>query len=307
MRSPHKEYKVDEVGLYLLKYPDLPSRTLARIICKERPEMFDNIEMARRLVRYMRGTGGRKDRQRVEHEPGAPHFLPDSIKTLLIINDLHIPFHNTEAIEEALITGEEENVDAIILNGDIADVYQLSRFQKVQQYPLDQEIEDVKAFLTLLRQRFPNQIIYYKEGNHEERMEKYMARVAPELLGLTEFRWDVILGCGALKIEYVKNCQPIVSHGLWIYHGHEFGGHGDGGFWPARWLMDRTETNACMGHMHRTSEWHKTPATDNPISANSIGCLCALNPQYHPIHHPEKKWNHGFAISREGLLENIRV
>jgi hypothetical protein len=47
---------------YLDKYPDAPSRTLARMIFRDNPFYFHSIEDARKYVRVYRGTAGKLHR-----------------------------------------------------------------------------------------------------------------------------------------------------------------------------------------------------------------------------------------------------
>jgi len=50
---------------YLVKYKDLPTRTLAKIIYHDNPYLFKNLEYARKAVRYYRGATGKRDRDGV--------------------------------------------------------------------------------------------------------------------------------------------------------------------------------------------------------------------------------------------------
>lgn len=55
---------------YLVKYKDLPTRTLAKIIYHDNPYLFKNLEYVRRTVRYYRGASGKKDRKTVLNKYG---------------------------------------------------------------------------------------------------------------------------------------------------------------------------------------------------------------------------------------------
>ena len=46
---------------YLREYPDMPSRTMARLMRKEHPKVYPNIEDARSKLRYYRGRSGAVD------------------------------------------------------------------------------------------------------------------------------------------------------------------------------------------------------------------------------------------------------
>ena len=44
------------------RFPDLPNRTLARLLMKKYPTMFPSEENTRSAVRYLRGAAGEKKR-----------------------------------------------------------------------------------------------------------------------------------------------------------------------------------------------------------------------------------------------------
>ena len=44
----------------LTKYPDMKTRTMARLLQEQYPGMFPKVEHARSAIRYLRGTKGEK-------------------------------------------------------------------------------------------------------------------------------------------------------------------------------------------------------------------------------------------------------
>src|SRR4051812_11481772 len=48
------------------KHPNTPSRQLARMMVNEFPGHFKNLELARSVIRYVRGAVGAKNRKRVK-------------------------------------------------------------------------------------------------------------------------------------------------------------------------------------------------------------------------------------------------
>ncbi len=59
-----------------------------------------------------------------------PYKLPINHNNILIIGDIHVPYHNIPALTLALKYGLENGVNTILLNGDIIDFYAISRFEK---------------------------------------------------------------------------------------------------------------------------------------------------------------------------------
>lgn len=100
-------------------------------------------------------------------------------------------------------------LDEIVLLGDYADFYPVSRHDKdpAVAHALEDEIKSVNEGLDQLDKLWPRAKKVYLEGNHEVRLEKYLAEKAPALFGLTE--------CQTL---FELNRRP-----LWSYH--TFGRH----------------------------------------------------------------------------------
>jgi hypothetical protein len=199
-------------------------------------------------------------------------------------------------------------VDAVILNGDIVDCFAQSRFERdPREVNWKREKDTTNQFLRHVRGRFPGARIKFKDGNHEERYDRWMALKAPELLGIQEFTLPAALGFDALGIEHVDRMRHVKIGRLNVVHGHEWGGRGGGGVNPARWLYLRAQATALCGHFHRTSNHTETDMDGAPTATWSAGCLCGLTPKWLRYN----KWNQGFAyIESDGYdfrVENLRI
>jgi len=52
-------------------------------------------------------------------------------RRVLILSDIHVPFHDVQAIEAAVEWGRrEKGVTDVLINGDLCDFYQLSNFTR---------------------------------------------------------------------------------------------------------------------------------------------------------------------------------
>lgn len=90
---------------------------------------------------------------------------------ILVVPDLHAPFHNREAV--AAMLEREKDADICVLMGDIGDGYSLSRFLKYDTVPYEQELASVTVLLQTFSERFP--IVRVVEGNHDgPRLEKQL-------------------------------------------------------------------------------------------------------------------------------------
>jgi len=288
----------------------MPTLTLARIMYSENKEVFTNLEDARHWLRYIEGKTGKKKIKDLgkktefimaEARPKNPWKLPESeeskyepytikAKKLAVLSDIHVPYHSIDAITAAFDKIAEEKPDAILLNGDTIDFYQLSRFQKdARKRSVAHELQALNEFLDVLQQ-FNTKIIY-KLGNHDERYEHYLMLKAPELLGIPEFKFENLLKAGERKMDVVGEKRVIKANKLNIIHGHEY----PSVFSPvniARGLYMKGKVSAMQGHNHQVSEHTETDMNGEITTTWSLGCLCELNPAYMPLN----RWSQGFAM-----------
>lgn len=285
---------------------DMPSLKLARIVYKDNPLLFKNVESARLVLRSIEGKGYNKTavRKVVPERPRNPYNLPESdeaiyqpyqldAKRLLVLSDIHIPYHSIDAITCAFDYAKKEKPDAILLNGDTLDFFGLSKFVKdPKKRSVAHELEAFKSLMDIIKNVF-NAKIYYKMGNHCERYEHFLWMKAHELVGVDEFDFGNIIKARAEGIEMIKDKRVVKAGDLSIIHGHEFGGSIFSPVNVARGLYMRGKVSAMQGHSHVTSENTELDMDGKMITTWSVGCLCELNPQYRPL---ANKYNHGFAI-----------
>ena len=304
------------------EFPDTDSQTLARRLKKDFPMSLD---AARSLIRYYRGAmGKRRRRQRVVIRPlgksGQKPKCPPSLcnpwepficngKRILILSDIHIPYHDETAINPAVEWGKKQKPDTVILNGDTIDFYQLSRFIKdPRKREAKHEIDITKEFLKFITTEFKKATIIYKKGNHDERWDHYLWNHAPQLCDFEHVQLHTILGFADLGIEMVEDQRPILCGKLPVFHGHELPKGMTNPVNMARGAYLRMADSVLVGHGHRTSAHSEPNWKHEEVATWSTGCLCGLNPEYARIN----KWNHGFAfveVSGNGEfgVNNLRV
>lgn len=300
----------------------ITTSALARLMREECPLIYKNVEEARFYLRYIEGKAGDRYRKNVKdtkyfmEEPRScnPYQLPHSDETnfepfhleakrVLLLSDIHIPYHSIEALTATFDFAKKEKPDCILLNGDTLDFFGLSKFCKdPQKRKFHEELEAFKDFFEVLRREFPQSKVVFKTGNHCERYEHFLYSKAKELVGVDEFRLEEIIKARANGIEFISDKRIINYHGLNIIHGHEFS---TGFFSPvnvARGLFLRAKTSAIQGHNHQTSEHTESDMNGKITTTWSTGCLCELHPLYAPIN----KWNWGFAII-DGASDGFEV
>lgn len=216
--------------------------------------------------------------------------LPEYLKKIGILSDIHVPFHSLEALTCAIKYLKDQQIDCLYLNGDTFDFYSISRHEKekdLRDFP--REIEMARNFLQKLRDIFPTIPIYFKAGNHENRFQRYLFSQAEEFAGLHELQFDKFFRMDHLKIEWVEDWQGMEMGDLLVCHGHELMA---GGMNPSQTTFNKTFCNTLIGHVHRTTSTTKKDGFKKFIHSYSTGCLTHLSPKYYPF----AQHNHGFAL-----------
>lgn len=315
------------------KHPDLPARTLARMAFAEHPTLWRDLEACRLAVRTQLGVAGAKQRKdyadkshfRPPRKAGWSDVIPESIIQIPhwgavqvdgkqrtgIINDVHIPFHDEQALEIALDHLAKKKPTCLLLNGDQADHYGVpSKWvtdPRLRDFP--GEVLAVKKYLAGLRKRFGrNCRIIYKHGNHEERYNRCMMHRFAEFLGIPEFEWEAVFHTEEYDIEVVKDKRPVRLGKLNVLHGHEYPFPITNPVNPGRGLFLKANVHAACGHFHRVSFHPEKNLEEKVIGCWSMGCLCDLHPAYAPIN----KWEHGFGYCEsmpDGTFQfdNLRI
>jgi predicted phosphodiesterase len=231
--------------------------------------------------------------------------LPEHLKKIGILSDIHVPFHSLEALTCAIKYLREQEIDCLYLNGDTFDFYSISRHEKekdLRDFP--REIEMARNFLQKLRDIFPTIPIYFKAGNHENRFQRYLFSQAEEFAGLHELQFDKFFRMDHLKIEWVEDWQGMEMGDLLVAHGHELMA---GGMNPSQTTFNKTFCNTLIGHVHRTTSTIKKNGFKKFIHSYSTGCLTHLSPKYYPF----AQHNHGFALVeiKDGLskVQNLMI
>ena len=298
---------------YRAKYPDMPSKKLARIMYADNNLQFKGWEQALGSLRYIEGKQGATHRAKktiqngeflkLEPRPYNPYNLPKSDETafepyifkghkkVLILSDIHVPYHSIDAITAALQYAKKSKPDALLLNGDTIDCHRLSRFikdPKKRNFKL--ELDTFKAMFDIFEKELKCKI-YFKIGNHEERYEHFLYEKAGELVGIEEFEFENIIKARARGIEIIGDKRPMKLNNLWGIHGHEYVGGISAPVNPARGLFLKAKVSCFQGHNHNSSQHSEPTLTGKLVTTWSLGCLSELHPQYMPLN----KWNHGFA------------
>jgi len=302
--------KADIARKYRNEYGmEMPTLKLARIMFAKERLTFKDVEDCRDVLR---GIEGKKTSRRykithpMSERPKNPYNLPESYQekreplrlpltcnNILLISDLHIPYHDIDAITIALEYGVREKVNTIVINGDMLDFCRISRFETdFSKRSVRQEFDSAKEFLRVLRQIFPTQEIYWIKGNHDQRYEKYLLQKAQEIWDDPYFKLEERLRLNEERVHLIDDKILVKAGKLAITHGH----HIFKGIFtpvsPARGAYMKAKQSVIVGHLHRSSHHVESDMEGNLNAAWSTGCMCQLKMDYSPL---VSNSLHGFA------------
>lgn len=234
-------------------------------------------------------------------------YMWDDTRTRLI------PFHDRRAWDICLQAARYFQPDHIHFLGDMADLAIFSKkFIRKPKYrnTTGPTLHELHWWLGQFRLACPHAILRYHDGNHEKRMDDWVASDLPELHGVLKPGGFVpvlslrnLLNLDSLHVEYV---EPI-NKPSWLWKQVKIL-HGDivskgGGATVARVLKEKDQYSYVFGHIHRRELAYRTihgPEGIVEIFAMSPGCICRLDDVV-PAYKPENDWQQGFAlIERNG-------
>lgn len=236
-------------------------------------------------------------------------IIPPAHKTL-ILTDTQFPDENKKAIELIKKFIPYFKPDRIIFGGDIVNFTNVSHYG----YPADYEIT-INDELILARNFLKeiallatkaNQYVQltFLEGNHEQRLQKYLFKSARELYNITDPNDDQVLtvsyllGLDKLNIKFVPYSQDIVIEGAIIHHGDRV--RKKAGYTAYSYLEDFGESTV-VGHTHRAGLVFKTLA-NRSIFGMETGCLCNREMKVPYVRHPD--WMPAFGILYYNIESN---
>lgn len=285
---------------------EMPTLKLARIMYNENKASFTSVHTARMNLARLEGKCGSETKlKEVPERVKNPYKLPESDEAVyepfvlkaskvLILSDIHVPYHSISALTAMMDHAKKEKPDAVLLNGDTIDFFQLSRFVKEPgKRSFAHELQAFKDLFEVIQNTFKCKV-YFKLGNHEERYNHFLWTKAGELDGVNEFKLEEIIKARAEGIEVIGDKRIIKVGELNVLHGHEFGGSVFSPVNVARGLFLKAKVSALQGHNHQPSEHTESNMNGQLITTWSTGCLCELHPAYLPIN----RWANGFAIVR---------
>lgn len=227
--------------------------------------------------------------------PGAPHFeAPAELSRVLLIPDVHRPYHDKRAWRTMLRAAEIFKPDKIVVLGDFGDFYSASSFAKDPRRKLDLkwETDDANEGLDELDALGASHKIFIA-GNHEDRLERYLSAAAPALIGVTSVPELYHLPERGWYYTPYKRSTRLGK--LRLTHDT-----GTAGINAHRQSVDAFQASVIIGHTHRMEMSFKGNADGKPTVGAMFGWLGDFDQiDYMQQVKARRDWVHGFGIGYE--------
>lgn len=212
------------------------------------------------------------------------------MKKVIFIPDVHAPHHDERALR--LVEGviNEWEPDVLVCLGDWLDNLAVSGHEpaKVRANNLKREVALAATRLEGLTRGIPER--HFVMGNHETRLERYIARKAPELDGLLDVADMLCLGKWTSVTPYnetLKLGKLNITHDV-----------GKAGQNAHRAAAQSYMASSIIGHTHRMAYEVIGRQAGAPVVAAMFGWLGNFR-EVEYLHRAEaKRWPLGFGIGR---------
>lgn len=233
----------------------------------------------------------------------------------LIVSDLHIPDQDIKTLKLVYKFIDYYHPDKLYILGDLVNFTKISKYEQDPFYETSvaDEIADAKdvllEFTTRARKGNPKVEILLFEGNHEQRMSKFLNKNASQIATLTcddELLISVphILELKKFGIKWVPYYKIIHEHNVAFLHGQTV--RVKSGF-SAHANIDKFGVSGFTGHTHRLAHVTRTQSGDTKFWIET-GCICNLSPEYPSglAYALSPDWTQGFAtIEYDHVLDKV--
>jgi predicted phosphodiesterase len=186
---------------------------------------------------------------------------------VLLIPDVHIPYHDKKAFALMIKAGTEFKPNTIIVMGDLIDNYSISRYEKdpTRERFLKWEVAEANKGLDAICRISPQARKVFLAGNHEERLDTYIKKEAPQLFGLVDTATLLNLKKRGFSYhpygKHIKIGKLIATHGTLTRKG------------IARVMIDKYGKSVAFGHVHKIEQSIKVNALGEGHVGFTMGWL----------------------------------
>lgn len=214
------------------------------------------------------------------------------LRRVLFQPDTHAPYHSKGAVELLLTVMRGWQPDVHVIGGDHSDCATVSFHEKTMRdrRPLKWELDVAAGLLDEYEALMPRAQRIYLMGNHEERLNRFIAVRAPELHGMLDLSSYLRLKeRGYLVVPYRKSTKLGKLHIT-----HDFGRVGRRAHLDA---INDVLGNAVINHTHHLGVEYAGSATGESHVGASFGWLGDVE-EIDYVHEAvaRRNWHLGFGI-----------
>jgi Icc-related predicted phosphoesterase len=227
----------------------------------------------------------------------------NQLRKVLLIPDTHVPYHDKKAFELVLNVGKGLKVDEVVIGGDFIDNYSVSSHDKNpnRARKLDEEVESTIKELKRVKEIGAKKNVYIA-GNHEDRLERYLMKTAPELYNIIST--EKILQLKELGFKYVpyKHIYEIGKLSI----THDLGKAGRTAHLKA---LDDYQNNIVIFHTHRLGYAIEGNVSGTKHVGTMLGWLGDVDSvDYKHKALAQKEWALGFGVAyHDTNTDNVYV
>lgn len=256
--------------------------------------------------------------------PTAPKKKGPGDFVRVIIPDVHGMVMDRDAVDAFFRDLKTLDPDEVVIMGDLLEcggflaAHHTLGYVSQTEYSYQQDVTAAIWFLDELAKAAPRARVHYLEGNHEDRVERWVVdqtmrhtRDAEFLRGLLSP--EFLLNLAARGIAYYRRGERY--HGLEepgmiklgkILFVHEL----NGGKHAAASSVAQVAANVNFAHTHREDTSSLVLTGVGLVKAWNAGCLCQRQPLWR--HSNPTNWSHGYGIefvskSEEFLHVNVPI
>ncbi len=227
--------------------------------------------------------------------------VPDGYK-IIIVNDTQIPFQDPKTLQAVHKFWDDFGPDLEVYNGDIIDFYSISSFDKnpTRAFKLQDELDDTYEWLFSRAEANPNARRIFIEGNHEDRLRRFLWKEAADLSSLRVLNFEELMRFKELGMEDLTYMSVLDFLGFRIQHGWKASGGSTP--WPinvGRFMAQKEGSSGLCGHTHRASIYCWTTSRGSHSYVEN-GCLCRFDLEFAPF----PNWQQAFSY---GEVKNGKV
>lgn len=218
------------------------------------------------------------------------------LEKILIIPDSHFPYEDKKAFALMIKAAKGFKPDRVVILGDFGDFYGVSSHSKNPEraFRLEEEIAAINAGLDLV-QSVGAKYYDFVEGNHCDRLRRYLQDKAPELSGQISIPQLLRLKDRGFSFTPYKRMLKIGKLNV----THDLGKAGKTAHYQA---LDTVQGNIVLGHTHRIG-YAVEGASDGTRHVGAMfGWLGDVKEvDYMHLASAEKDWSLGFGTAYRDL------